>query len=228
MFLSRAPGPLADRAIQQLQVLTLQEPSLIQNIEALIFASEEAVSAAALRQVLDNAVSVQDIEQAVEELNALYDASERTFRIVEVAGGYRFLSRPFVAPLLKKLQTPRLRRKLSQSVLEVLAVIAYRQPVSRSDIQHVRGVSPDYAINKLLERGLVDVRGRARTVGKPLLYGTTKEFLDLFQLSSLADLPKLREIKELVQDKEIQDYLASPSDDDQEQQKREDEKNTGK
>jgi len=119
------------------------------------------------------------------------------------------MTEPSFAPLLSKMVAPRVRRTLSQSVLEVLAVIAYRQPVSRSEILRIRGVSPDYAISRLLERGLIDVRGRARTVGKPLLYGTTVEFLDLFGLQSLQDLPKLREIKELVEDEEVREYLTS-------------------
>ncbi|MBF0586554.1 SMC-Scp complex subunit ScpB [Prosthecochloris sp. N3] len=186
-----------------------QEPSLHQQVEALVFASEEAVSADDIVRMLGTDLTVRQIDRLVDELNHSYDTTGRSFRIVRIAGGFRFLTIPALAPLLRKLQAPTVRRKLSQSVLEVLAVIAYRQPVSRSEIQQVRGVSPDYAINKLLERGLIDVRGRARTVGKPLLYGTTKEFLDLFQLPSLQDLPKLREIKELVHDREVREYLSS-------------------
>ena len=186
-----------------------KDPTTVQKIEAVIFASEEAVSSEYIRQVLDEELSAADIDACIDRLNGSYMSTGRSFRIVRVAGGFRFLTLDSLEPTLKKMLAPKIQRKLSQSALEVLAVIAYQQPVTRGEIQQVRGVSPDYAVNKLLERGLIDVRGRADTPGKPLLYGTTKEFLDFFNLHSLKDLPKLREIRELVQDKEIQDYLAA-------------------
>ncbi|WP_353851467.1 SMC-Scp complex subunit ScpB [Prosthecochloris sp.] len=188
-----------------------------QKIEAVIFASEEAVPASFICQVLESGVSAAEVDDAVNALNAFYTQSGRAFRIESIAEGYRFMTIPALAPLLRKMLAPKIRRKLSQSVLEVLAVIAYQQPVSRSDIQHIRGVSPDYAVNKLLERGLIDVRGRAASVGKPLLYGTTKEFLDFFHLSSLKDLPKLREIRELARDKDIENFLMSSGDNHEQQ-----------
>ncbi|PWW82237.1 MULTISPECIES: SMC-Scp complex subunit ScpB [Prosthecochloris] len=186
-----------------------KDPSTEQKIEAVIFASEESVSSQEIMQVLDEKLSAPEIEACVERLNESYASTGRCFRIAGVGGGFRFLTLSSLEPTLKKMLAPKIQRKLSQSALEVLAVIAYQQPVTRGEIQQVRGVSPDYFVNKLLERGLIDVRGRADTPGKPLLYGTTKEFLDFFNLQSLKDLPKLREIKELVQDKEIQDYLSS-------------------
>lgn len=189
--------------------MSQKEPSTEQKIEAVIFASEEAVSSQYIRQVLDEDLSIADINACVDRLNKAYALTGRCFRITGIAEGYRFLTVPSLEPTLKNMLSPRIQRKLSQSALEVLAVIAYQQPVTRGEIQQVRGVSPDYAISKLLERGLIDVRGRADTPGKPLLYGTTKEFLDFFSLQSIKDLPRLREIRELVQDEEIQNYLAS-------------------
>ena len=197
--------------------MTEQEHIVRQKIEAVIFASEEAVPASFICQVLESGVSAAEVDDAVNALNAFYTQSGRAFRIESIAEGYRFMTFPALAPLLRKMLAPKIRRKLSQSVLEVLAVIAYQQPVSRSDIQHIRGVSPDYAVNKLLERGLIDVRGRAASVGKPLLYGTTKEFLDFFHLSSLKDLPKLREIRELARDKDIENFLMSSGDNHEQQ-----------
>ena len=186
-----------------------KQPSTEQKIEAVIFASDEAVAPQYIGQVLGEDLSVADISSYIDELNETYASTGRCFRIANIAGGYRFLTVPSLEPILRKMLAPKIQRKLSQSALEVLAVIAYQQPVTRGEIQQVRGVSPDYAVNKLLERGLIDVQGRADTPGKPLLYVTTKEFLDFFSLRSLKDLPKLREIRELVQEKEIQDYLTS-------------------
>ena len=182
---------------------------LQQYIEAVIFASEEAVTLQTIRQVTGIDMDSAEFQSIIEKLNAEYAETGRTFHIHRIAGGYRFLSRPEFSDILKKLLAPNIRRRLSQSILEVLAVIAYNQPVTRSDIQQIRGASPDYAIDRLMLRGFIEVRGRSDSPGKPLQYGTTKEFLDLFHLSSLKDLPKLREIKEILQEHEEQEYLTS-------------------
>ena len=189
-----------------------QDLQLQQYIEAVIFASEEAVTLQTVRQVTGRDLDSAEFQSIIEKLNAEYAETGRTFHIHRIAGGYRFLSRPEFGDILKKLLAPNIRRRLSQSLLEVLAVIAYNQPVTRGEIQQIRGVSPDYAIDRLLLRGFIEVRGRADSPGKPLQYGTTKEFLDLFHLSSLKDLPKLREIKEILQEHEEQEYLTRQDD----------------
>ena len=189
-----------------------QDLQLQQDIEAVIFASEEAVTLQTVRQVTGRDLDSAEFQLIIEKLNAEYAQTGRTFHIHRIAGGYRFLSRPEFSDILKKLLAPNIRRRLSQSILEVLAVIAYNQPVTRGEIQQIRGVSPDYAIDRLLLRGFIEVRGRADSPGKPLQYGTTKEFLDLFHLSSLKDLPKLREIKEILQEHEEQEYLTRQDD----------------
>ena len=189
-----------------------QDLQLQQDIEAVIFASEEAVTLQTIRQVTGRDLDSAEFQSIIEKLNAEYAETGRTFHIHRIAGGYRFLSRPEFSDILKKLLAPNVRRRLSQSILEVLAVIAYNQPVTRGEIQQIRGVSPDYAIDRLLLRGFIEVRGRADSPGKPLQYGTTKEFLDLFHLSSLKDLPKLREIKEILQEHEEQEYLTRQDD----------------
>ncbi|MEI6756972.1 MAG: SMC-Scp complex subunit ScpB [Chlorobium sp.] len=185
-----------------------QELQLQQHIEAVIFASEEAVTLQIIRQVTGMELDSSRLHAIVEQLNTEYAESGRSFYICRIAGGYRFLSKPEFSETLKKLLAPKIRRRLSRSILEVLAVIAYNQPVTRSQIQQLRGVSPEYAIDRLLLRGFIEVRGRADSPGKPLQYGTTREFLDLFHLSSLKELPKLREIKEILQEHEEQEYLA--------------------
>jgi segregation and condensation protein B len=185
-----------------------QDLQLRQTIEALVFASEEAITLQVIRLVTEADLSAHDLDRIIGQLNRDYEATGRTFRIHSIAGGYRFLSEPAFSDMLKKLLAPKIQRRLSQSILEVLAVVAWHQPVTRGDIHQIRGVNPDYALDRLLSRNLIEVRGRADGPGRPLQYGTTKEFLDMFHLSSLKDLPKLREIREILQDHEEQEYLA--------------------
>jgi len=191
----------------------VHEPGLPiqQQVEAVIFASEEAATLSMLRQATGADLTSVQLDAIVAGLNADYAAAGLTFRIRPVAGGYRFLTEPQYASLLKRLIAPKIRRKLSQPVLEVLSVIAYRQPVTKGEILQLRGTSPDYAVERLLERGYITVSGRADSPGRPLQYGTTREFLDLFGLHSLRDLPQLREIREILQEKEESEYLAGSS-----------------
>ncbi|MCF8383035.1 MAG: SMC-Scp complex subunit ScpB [Chlorobium sp.] len=182
-----------------------------QQIEAVIFASEEAATLSLIRQVTGAELTAGQLDALVGELNAGYALAGLSFRIHRIASGYRFLAEPQFGDLLKSLLAPRIRRKLSQPVLEVLSVIAYRQPVTKGEIQQLRGTSPDYAVDRLLERGFITVCGRADSPGRPLQYGTTSEFLDLFGLHSLRDLPQLREIREILQEHEEQEYLAGGS-----------------
>ena len=185
-----------------------QDLELQQHIEALIFASEEALALQAIRQVTGMDINAGELQAIVECLNREYEESGRSFQIYRIAGGYRFLARPEFGDILKKLLAPKIRRRLSNSLLEVLAVIAYNQPVTRGEIQQIRGASPDYALDRLLLRGFIEVRGRADSPGKPLQYGTTAEFLDLFNLSTLKELPELREIKEILQEHEEQECIT--------------------
>ena len=188
-----------------------QDIELQQHIEALIFASEEALTLQAIRQVTGTDINAGKLQAIVECLNQEYKESGRSFQIYRIASGYRFLARPEFGDILKKLLAPKIRRRLSNSLLEVLAVIAYNQPVTRGEIQQIRGASPDYALDRLMLRGFIEVRGRADSPGKPLQYGTTTEFLDMFNLSSLKELPELREIKEILQEHEEQECLTRPS-----------------
>ncbi len=179
-----------------------QDTHLRQQIEALVFASEEAVTLQTIKLVTGAELDSARLHDLVEQLNSDYGKTGRSFRIHRIAGGYRFLSTPEHEDILKKLLAPKIRRRLSRSVLEVLSVVAYNQPVTKGEIQQIRGASPDYALDRLLERGFIEVSGRADSPGKPLQYATTKDFLDLFHLQSLKDLPKLREIKEIMQEQE--------------------------
>jgi len=185
-----------------------QDRQLLNSIEALIFTSEEPVNLQTLCQITGQNLKPRDLDAMVEALNRDYEATGRTFRIHAIAGGYRFLTLPEFGDLVRQLLAPVIQRRLSQSMLEVLSVVAWHQPVTKGEILQIRGTSPDYSIDRLLERGLIEVRGRADSPGRPLQYGTTAVFLDLFHLQSLKDLPKLREIKEILQEHEEQQYLA--------------------
>ncbi len=174
-------------------------------VEALIFASDVPVAASRIVAVIgevmaEPAPDADAITQAVESLNARYDAQGHVLRIRHWAGGYRMTTTAEMAPLLEVFLRRERRRKLTLPLMETLAILCYRQPASRPDVSHVRGVDADYALRKLLDIGLVDVVGRSEAVGRPLLYGTTQRFLEEFGLPDLDALPNLRGIEELLSD----------------------------
>ncbi len=174
-------------------------------VEALIFASDEPVTAGQIAEVFaevsrEPRPTTEQVERAVDRLNAGYEAAERALRIRRWAGGFRMSTTEEVAPYLKVYFSYERRRRLSRSLMETLAILAYRQPATKPEIDFVRGVDSDYALRKLMEIGLADVVGRSETVGRPLLYGTTPRFLEDFGLARLDDLPNLREIEELLDD----------------------------
>ena len=165
-------------------------PSPIDIVEALLFASDAPLEADRIREVLD----LPDAETAralVRELTDRCEADGRILAIVEVGGGYRMVTRPEVAPWLVRLARARTRVRLSRPALETLAIIAYRQPVSRPEVDAVRGVNSEGVLDSLLERRLVRIAGRKEAPGRPFLYETTREFLVAFGLRDLGDLPKV-------------------------------------
>jgi segregation and condensation protein B len=167
------------------------------SIEALLFASPEPLSAAEIAQVFPRA-GAAEIEAAVEEVRRRYESEGRALRIVAAAGGFRMVTRPEHAPALARLFQARNRSRLSQAALETLAIVAYRQPITSPEIQAVRGVDSQAVLRGLQGRRLVRIVGRKPVVGRPLLYGTTREFLIHFGLNSLDDLPQVDELAEIV------------------------------
>jgi len=156
-------------------------------IEAVLFSSSEPVSLEDLSQAFG--VSLQEVEQGVAVLDELY--STRGIFIQRVAGGLRIATKPAVGEIISRAFTKKIQVPLSRGALETLAVIAYCQPVTRQDIQAIRGVNPEASIDTLLEKGLIEEVGRKKTLGRPKLYGTTDEFLKKTSLNSIADLPPL-------------------------------------
>jgi segregation and condensation protein B len=134
------------------------------------------------------------LREAIELLNGAYEATGRTYRIGELAAGYQMLTQPAFGPLLARLRGERQQTRLSQAALETLAIIAYRQPILRADLESIRGVACGEVLKSLMDRRLVRIVGRAEEVGRPMLYGTTREFLRVFGLSSAGDLPQAKEL----------------------------------
>jgi len=166
-------------------------------IEALLFASEAPLTAADLAR-LDEALDEEPVEALIAELRHEYDESDRAFSIYEIAGGYQLLTRPEYSPVLERYDTVPLTSRLSTAALETLAIIAYRQPVGRAEVEEIRGVGAGGVLKTLLERGLIEVVGRGEGLGRPLLYGTTPFFLSHFGFRSLEDLPRSDELEVIL------------------------------
>jgi segregation and condensation protein B len=167
---------------------------LEQRVEALLFASERSLSETKMKTVLgiEDEDATNQIKKAIDSLNKSYDGDSRAFRIERIAGGYRVMTREELAPLVSRLHEQRQQQKLSQAALETLSIIAYRQPVMRAEIEVIRGVACGDVLRGLMERRLVKIVGRAEELGRPMLYGTTKDFLQIFGLANLKDLPEVQ------------------------------------
>ncbi len=183
----------------------LVEHGLQRAVEALVFAADVPVSANDVADVYAEVTgqdrpTEQQIIAAIDRLNRIYEQSGRIFRIEAWSGGYRMATDKSVAPFLKCYFNREQEQRISRSLMETLSIIAYRQPVTKPEIDFVRGVDSGYAVHKLMEKGMVDVVGRSDSLGRPLLYGTTSFFLEQFGLNSIEDLPDLREIEEILND----------------------------
>jgi segregation and condensation protein B len=166
-------------------------------VEALILSSPEPLPARRIAEVFED-LTPGRIGKAVAQLNESYADRGASYRIRELAGGFQFYILPEYTGYVEELFTRRRKMRLTRAALETLAIVAYRQPVTKAQIEHIRGVASDGVLQNLLEKGMITIRGRAQTVGKPLQYGTTDEFLKFFGLASLDDLPKMAEIEEMV------------------------------
>lgn len=158
-------------------------------VEAVLFASETPLTAdeiAGASEGLDGGA----VDSAIEELRAEYEREERAVQIYKLGDGYQILTRPEYAPYLERFDSIPKMSRLSQAALETLAIVVYRQPVSRVEIDEIRGVNSGPVLRTLQERGLIEVVGRAQGLGRPHLYGTTKQFLEHFGLRTLQDLPQ--------------------------------------
>lgn len=172
--------------------------NVVQQVEALVYASEYGIGIAEIQQVLEAAtgdrVEEQTILGALENIQTRYLSDEHVLELKFINNGYQFLTKSRHYDIVNQLQAHRAKKKLSQAALETLAIIAYRQPITKLEIEQIRGVNCDYSVQRLLEKELIKIIGKADTLGKPLLYGTSDLFMDHFGIASTADLPKLKEI----------------------------------
>lgn len=176
--------------------------SLVLHIEALIFASETPLPETQLEVLLNNAfelldqkINLQQIQIAIQTIQEKYQQEAYPFEILQSGGGWQFVTKKQFHKTVSLLNKDKFLRRLSSSALETLAIIAYKQPIARADVEHIRGVNCEYALQRLMEKELIVIAGRNNNLpGRPLLYGTSKQFMDYFGINSADDLPKISEL----------------------------------
>lgn len=178
---------------------------LINIIESLLFSSDTPLSVKEIKDIINEEkeftgvnADIKSIENSISEIKNKFEDDGYSFRLIEVAGAYRFATKKEYSAWLAKLNKEKLKRKLSQSALETLSIIAYNQPITRSEIEAIRGVNVDYIVGALLEKDMITIKGRADSPGRPMLFGTTDKFLEYLGLNSLEQLPPLKEISEII------------------------------
>ncbi|HAH51163.1 MAG TPA: SMC-Scp complex subunit ScpB [Balneola sp.] len=180
-------------------------------IEALIFASEEPISGQKIKSIIvENEeqieISEETVSDFVDKLNTRYDENGLSFRIERIAKGYTFVTQKKFHYWLSIFQHENAYRKLSQSAIESLAIVAYKQPITKPEVDQIRGVDSGYILRQLMEKALIEVSGRSDSPGKPLLYTTTSHFLRHFGINSVEELPKPREIEEILKDDDMAEH----------------------
>ncbi len=177
---------------------------LTQHIESLIFTSESPISLKEIKSCLEETFETKFkkniLEEAIVFLKEKYEQEAFSFELVEIAEGFQFLSKPAYYNTIATFLKQTTKRRLSRVALETLSIIAYKQPVPKREIEKIRGVNCDYSIQKLLEKELVEIKGRSEAPGRPLLYGTSERFMSYFGLKNLEDLPKPKDFKEPEQE----------------------------
>ncbi len=171
---------------------------LSNHIESLIFVSDRAIDRKQIKSALEQALEVnvkeEDLEQSLEDLKAKFVGDSHSFELVEISGGFQFMTKGAYHNTIGQFLKQSNRKRLSKAALETLALIAYKQPVIKSEMEKIRGVGCDYSIQKLLEKELIEIKGRSDGPGRPLLYVTSDKFMDYFGLKSTKDLPQLKEL----------------------------------
>lgn len=176
----------------------MSSEKLDNQIEALIFASDKGINPAEIKIILseinDNELFDEDVENAIGRIIEKYQNISLSIELVHINSGYQFLTKKEYYPVIKQLHLQRSKKALSQAALETLAIIAYKHPVTKLEIEQIRGVNCDYSIQKLLDKEMIVISGRSNSVGKPILYSVSTMFMDYFGINSSADLPKLKDL----------------------------------
>ncbi len=193
--------------IESLREEDLQDPAKAKLVvEALIFASSKPLTPAEIRKVT-KVLTVSQIEKIVAELKEDYQKTDRCFELLEIAGGYELSTKREFAPWILKIELQRKARQATQSALETLAILAYKQPLTRAEIESLRGVDTSGVLNTLMEKNFIKIVGKKEVPGRPFMYGTTEKFLEHFGLKELRDLPSIDEIRQMVDSSVKKDEL---------------------
>ena len=189
--------------------------NLERHIESLIFTTSEPILVreikSALDKTFDQAFNRKQIQEALDQLIQKYKGEEFSFEIVAISGGYKFMTKAAFHNTIGNHIKIQNRKNLSKAAMETLSIIAYKQPIPKSEMEVIRGVSCDYSVQKLLEKELVEIVGRSEGPGRPLLYGTSEKFMDYFGLKSIDDLPKLKELETEVSGEHSPDLFINKS-----------------
>ena len=188
-----------------------------QIVEGVLFASDAPLKAEEIARA-DESLDEDRVQEAIDELRTLYDETERAFQIVELGEGYQLLTRTELAPYLERFDPVPRPSRLSGPALETLAIIAYRQPIGRIEVEYIRGVQAAGVIRTLQDRDLIEVVGRAEGLGRPLLYGTTRRFLEHFGFAGLDDLPRPEDLPILLRDRAPLEELMGREEEEGEQE----------
>ena len=178
--------------------MSISPKDILLHIEATIFASPEGVSTSDLKYILFDALGLEvnkaELLEMLAQIREKYEREEHILSLHEINQHYQFLTKNTYHETVNQLQSHRDKKKLSQSALETLAIIAYRQPITKLEIEQIRGVNCDYSVQRLLEKKLIQITGKADTIGRPLLYGTSEAFMHYFGINHVADLPQLKDV----------------------------------
>jgi segregation and condensation protein B len=196
-------GPLSDDVAGETETETSGggSPDTLRILEAVLFASDELITTARLKTILPDNPDAREIGKLIERINRTLQKERHPFEIVDIGGGYQFKTVAYYHPWVRQIFQEKAAKRLSIQALECLSIIAYRQPLSKAEIEAIRGVLSDGAMKTLLEKRLITVVGRSEKAGRPLLYGTTQDFLKYFGLNKIADLPQIEEFEAMVREK---------------------------
>ena len=173
---------------------------LHRHIEALIFCAPEPLSVSeivkCLGEMFEAEIPVDHVESAIYDLRKKYNQDDFSFALEHLGGGYQFLTKPAYQTSISILLRQQSKKKLSTAQLETLSIVAYNQPVTKGDVEHIRGVNSDYSIQKLLEKELIEIKGKSEGIGRPLLYGTSRKFMEYFGINSIQELPQPKDFSQ--------------------------------